>query len=239
LLFNCIKSDKGIALVAVLGISLILMGAAMALGLSAGFFGTTTKITREIDQMRFVADFGLENYRYYLWNQGCPPPGWCSAETDENGTKQEIPQDRYASVMWNLKNSNLFPAQNFSIDDHFSFQHHIAKNYISAYGAYIIKGHVHFRKDGSWVDDRNYDYTVYAKRGPNPKILYVVSTSMKRRKIGDASLPVERYPKRSSVEVALHFSLPCPEEYKQFGQCPSKTGESGEIGVQTQLFGGY
>jgi len=233
------RSDRGIALVAVLGISLIMMGAAMALGISAGFFGRTTRITREVDQMRFVADFGLENYRYYLWNEGCIPPGWCGVETDEYGSEQEIPDDHYASVMWNIKNSRLFQSQSFAIDDHLSFQHHIVKNYISDYGRYVVKGHVHILKDGSWLDDRNYDYMVYAKKGPNPKILYVMSTSMKRRKIGDANLPLERYPKRGSIEVALHFSLPCPEQYKQYGQCPSKTGESGEQGVEKQLFGGY
>jgi len=216
----------------------------MALGISAGFFGSTTKVTREVEQMRFVADLGLENYRYYLWNERCVPPDWCGSETDGNGTLQDIPEDRYASVMWNLKNSDLFPnypdSQSFSIDSHFSFRHHLATPTISEYGGRaIVKGHVHFIKDGSYVPDRNYDYMVYAKKGPNPKILYVMSTSMKRRKVGDSRLPVEKYRKRSSIEVALHFSLPCPEEYKQYGQCPSKEGVSGETGIEKQLFGGY
>jgi hypothetical protein len=235
LLFNCIRSDRGIALVAAMGISLIVMAATIGIAINSGFFSRTTKTTEEVDQLRFVSDFGLENYRYYLWDQWCPPPTWCYSETDVNGTTQEIPQNQYVSVMWNLRNSNMFPEQEIPISNTYSIKHHIFKNDTLN----IVKGHMHFLKNGVYTDGGNYDYRVFAKKGPNPETLYVVSTAMKRRKVSDVSLPVERFEKRGSIEAALHFSLPCAEDYKQFGQCPSKTGETGEMGIDTTLRGSF
>jgi len=138
-------------------------------------------------------------------------------------------------VMWNLYNSGKFLEQLISISDTYTFQHKI--EFIDTLN--IVKGEVLFMKNGAYTEGGNYDYRVFAKKGPNPETLYVVSTAVKRKKSSDIDLPVERFEKRGSIEVALHFSLPCAEDYKQFGQCPGKTGETGERGIATQLRGSF
>ncbi len=213
MLFKIINSEKGVALVAALGISLILMFAIIAIAINAGFFSTTTKATRELDQLTFTSDYGIENYRYYLWNAGCAPPNWCNALGDQ-----------YRSVVetW----GNLFNEQQIVINDTSALRHEIPPDSDS--------GQIIFLKNGTPTEDGNYDYKVFAKTSPNPKILYVMSTAIKRR---SAVLQEEEYTKRASIEVALHFSVPCAEDYKQFGQCPSKSGESKEAGIATTLRG--
>jgi len=230
LLFKTFRSEKGVILVAAMGISLIMMVATMAIMLNSGFFIETSGVTREMDQMTFTADFGLENYRYYLWDAWCAPPTWCRSLGPNNET-QTIPTDQYIAVTRNLTKygagqTNLFKQQDVTIDSNYTLLHQILTNNTTN----ITKGHVQFIKGGNQNSNYGrYDYRIFAKRGPNPKILYTMSSATKRKQAGDIdSISEERYEKRTTIEAALHFSIPCVEDYKQFGQCKEKQGESAE-----------
>jgi hypothetical protein len=76
LLLKRIHNERGVALIAALGISLILMVVAIAIAYNVGIFTRITSTVKKRDQTVFTADYGLESLRYYLWESWCPPPQW-------------------------------------------------------------------------------------------------------------------------------------------------------------------
>ncbi len=225
-----VKNDeRGVALIASIGISLILMLVAFALAYRVGYFTKATYVSKKRDQAIYIADYGLESLRYYFWEQDCTPPDWCSANYRDTANP-----DAYVDFI-SLKENDTNNAVWFSSL--------IAESTLTAKDkdGNVIKTVTHSidhtNETGlvtmvSGSRTETYNYQIYTKGSATPDIVYALISA---EKASGTEQKESEFVERSSVEVAIFFSVPC-EDYKQFGQCRSKEGASrtGQISAEIQ-----
>lgn len=225
------RDEKGIALIAAIGISLMLMLVAIAVAYRVGLFTQRSAILEKKDQLTFTADYGLETLRYYLWNRDCPPPTWCGAVSQENPNTyinfiRQVQTDQ--SITQTLKFDGMFSSQTVTVTDGtktiLTITHSIDGN--------SFRGNIDF----DWTDpdkqDLTYQYSIYTRQSSTPDILY---TMVSATRIQGTEAGQEQVLERTTVEAAFYFSIPCPEDYKQFGQCKGKEGSSAESGITASI----
>lgn len=191
---NKIRRQEGVALIAVMGIVLALSVLTIALAYRAGLFITETRGLYVKDQDLYSAETGMEEMRYYLWEQGCLPPNWICGSLNIT--------DGYTSVqatVMNLFSKNLsFTAGGYKI----SYENNGSIKFMNATGSQTLD---------------EYTFTIYAKRSNIPKSINILVSGERPGQQGT-----------TTIESALIFSVPCQDDYKQFGQCSSKEGRTGE-----------
>jgi hypothetical protein len=72
-----IKDNRGIALVAVMGLTLVIMVASMAMIYRLTNFTINVGTQNQKIQTHYTATSGVEEVRDFLWNSSCIPPLWC------------------------------------------------------------------------------------------------------------------------------------------------------------------
>ncbi len=230
MLLKKIHNERGVALIAALGISLILMVVAIAIAYNVGIFTRITSTVKKKDQTVFTADYGLESLRYYLWESWCPPPQWGGLDgslcEDGAGGGNNIPFPAYADLTPAMMGKSYY--QNMAKNIYFTSN----ENLQFSFNQTPPKGVIEMIKDGVAVPGYTYDFSVFAKQSNNPEILYTMVSAVKRPASGFEANE-NRYTDRVTIEAALHFSVPCPDDYKQFGQCKSKEGRSDEEVLNT------
>jgi len=191
---NRLSGQKGVALIAALGIILALTVLTITLAYRAGLFITESRGLYVKNQDLYSAETGLEEARYYLWDKGCVPPNWqCLTITDS-----------YSDVSNAIL--GLFAT----------------KPNISA-GGYKITfdntGRIIFKtlSGSNEIEIDRYEYRIFAKTTNIPKTINILASGERPGQQGT-----------TTVESSLIFSIPCHDDYKQFGQCSSKEGRSGE-----------
>ncbi|RMG04224.1 MAG: hypothetical protein D6726_03875 [Nitrospirae bacterium] len=221
MLLKRVNNQSGVALIAALSISLILMVVAIAISYNVGIFSRATTTVERKDQNLFSASYGMEDLRYYLWESWCPPPRWGGVNgnfcSDGTGDDNDLSSTAYSSVMSGILNKEYNSAH---------------WNVVSPSSTdFFVKlvGNIFFFRNSEY--NALYSYDIYAKKSNNPEILYALVSSVKSSKAFTETSESE-FATRTTVEAAIHFSVPCPDDYKQFGQCKSKEGETDES-VQT------
>jgi len=191
--------EKGIALIAVLQIALVLSLLAIALSYRAGLFITETKGLYIKNQDIYSSEVGLEEIRYYLWENNCVPPNWiCSGFPTLN-------QNDYTEVTSPIL-TNLFN-QTTQINT-------------GTFRITYVNNDIIFEKNlgSAMMEVDRFRYQIFAKTTNIPRTLNVLSSS---ERVGQQT--------KTIIESALIFTVPCQDDYKQFGQCSSKEGLSGEV----------
>jgi len=246
LLLKRIHNQHGVALIAAMGISLILMVVAIAIAYNVGIFTRATSIVKKKDQLVFSTEFGIEHLRFYLWESWCPPPSWGGVnggfcgDSDVTGdvSLSSTAYSDMTNALLGMDSSGKIISQGRS---YFKKLHRtISMSDVDSYDLYyaqvpnstLFKGIIDMYEDGE--NKYTYDYSIYAKQSNNPEILYTMVTAVKRPRAGFEASEA-RYADRATIEAAIHFSIPCPDDYKQFGQCKSKEGQSRERGITGQI----
>ncbi len=218
---NIYKDQKGIALIAAIGISLMLMLVAVAVAYRVGLFTERTSLFEKKDQLTFTADLGLEELRYYFWERGCVPPAWCGI--GNSGVNSYIDFINYVQNNNNInqKFPNVFLQDNDTIGDNTTtvatVSHQIDSQ--NSVGRLTINWNI--------LNNRTdqYEYSIYTKPGNTPDILYVMVAS---KKVQNAGTQEQQVVERTTVEAALFYSG--EEEYAQEGQGKARTGTA-EVSV--------
>jgi hypothetical protein len=203
-----IRNQKGVAIVAAIGVSLILMLVAIALSYKVGFFAKSTGIIKLKEQVDFVADLGLENFRFYLWDRKCYPPDWCAGVGD-NG---------YADVTAQMKTAPNGQAY-FKVQSISSGSGTIKHEMVDISGK--TRGKIEF-VDSSQV----YYYGVFARRSRNEQVLTTMVSATKQPPTG--AVKETEYTERTTLEAALFFDEKVLGYDAQKKQGKEKTGSIGE-----------
>jgi len=232
-----IKNQKGVALIASLAISLILMLVAIAISYRVGMFTRRTSVIEKKEQVDFATDYGLSLFRFYLWDRNCNPPEWggqdgtyCQGE-NQNGTK--LTENGYADVTSNLRvfpNGNSYiSSTQITLSDNSVFAHHLSGS----------KGHIHFNWSKPNWGATTFDYSVFARKTKNPQILDVMVSANKRHITGSFSSENE-YLQRTTIETAIYFDEKLVGYNKQKRQGKEKTGlPIGVSGINTSNVSTY
>lgn len=192
---NKLRQENGVALIAVLGIVLALSVLTIALAYRAGLFIAESRGIYVKDQDLYSAETGLEEMRYYLWEQGCVPPNWVCGGL----TSLSMEYTNVTNTVLGLFNQDLtFNAGVYRI-------------------AFKSNGSIVFQDASGSKDIDNYTYTIFARTTNIPKTLNILVSGERPGQQGT-----------TTIESAFIFSVPCQDDYKQFGQCSSKEGRSGE-----------
>lgn len=200
---NSWLNDKGIALIAALGITLMLTLLALALAYRSGLFVATSRGMLVKSQDLYATEIALNEMRHYLWENDCVPPYWLCLGGVMNTNNTASPDyNRYLDYSAAVR--GLF-------SQHLKF---------TAGTVQITYGNtgdlVYETATSPAVEFDRYSHQVFAKATSVPKTINILSTS---ERPGQES--------RTIVEAALIFD-DSSYGYEQKNQSLSKGGFAGE-----------
>ncbi len=199
MVYRYLKDERGIALVIAMGFSILIFASALAFTYRLSSFVRTTRASDIKSQTLYTADAATELLRHYFWINSCSPPSWCTTALGV-GT---LSQDTYSEVtsgILNLLQSNP---------------------YVTLQGYEVVydgTGKIEIKDATTQNVIDSYDFAVYLRDTSLENTIEVLSSSEQ---------PANNA--KASTSAAIIFTIPCADDYKQFGQCVGKEGSSGEV----------
>ncbi|MFQ5900422.1 MAG: hypothetical protein ACE5IH_02580 [Thermodesulfobacteriota bacterium] len=207
---HIIKDERGIALVIAMIFSLVIFAAAITFTYRLSSFIRTTKASQVKSQSIYTTDTGVEMLRHYFWWRSCAPPNWCDGDNKLSNT---VYVDFTSDVLSKV-NTGILPNNQTVPPLSVGYNYEVEVEYTNSGNVNIT----HKKTDDSKITTTAYDYDIYLKRTPTIQNTIEVLASSEQ---SDQEA-------MANTSAAIIFTVPCSEDYKQFGQCVGKEGSSGE-----------